>query len=225
MQSDYSLRLLKEKTDYAKLQQAWRDKLGKFVEAYPKCDDTADALLQLGMTCEFLGKEADAKKWYGKLGQEYGDKAAAVKARGAVRRLELDGKELQLHGPTLAGGSFELAGLKGKAVVVYYWASWNQQVANDLFKLKTLSSAHGIEIVTVNLDNSPAEAKAFLDKNPSAGTHLFQQPSGLDGTLANQYGINVLPSLFLIGRDGKVVSHTVQISSLEDEIKKLIDGK
>src|SRR6185312_13248646 len=59
MQSDYSLRLLKEKTDYAKLQQEWMDKLIKFVEGYPKCDDTADALLQLGMTCEFLNKESD----------------------------------------------------------------------------------------------------------------------------------------------------------------------
>jgi hypothetical protein len=47
----------------------------------------------------------------------------------------------------------------------------------------------------------------------------------LDGALATQYGINVLPHLFLIDREGKVVSHTLQMSSLEDEIKKLIDGK
>lgn len=52
MQADYSLKLSATDADYSKLQQAWMDSLTKFVEAYPKCDDTADALLQLGMTCE-----------------------------------------------------------------------------------------------------------------------------------------------------------------------------
>jgi hypothetical protein len=33
----------------------------------------------------------------------------------------------------------------------------------------------------------------------------------------------VLPNMFLVGRDGKVVSHTIQMSSLEDEIRKLTE--
>ena len=45
----------------------------------------------------------------------------------------------------------------------------------------------------------------------------------LESPLAVQYGVMVLPNLFLVGRDGKVVSHTVQMSGLEDEIKKLME--
>jgi hypothetical protein len=41
--------------------------------------------------------------------------------------------------------------------------------------------------------------------------------------LAVQYGVMVLPNLFLVGPNGKVVSHTVQMSGLDDEIKKLMD--
>jgi hypothetical protein len=227
MSTDYAAKIAGAKAGgIAKLQDDWRDKLKSFVETYPTAEDAADAILQLGMVSEFAGKDGEAKNWYEMLTSKYAKSPLAPKARGALKRLTSDGQAFELSAPQLTSNApFNIAGIRGKITVVYYWASWNQQVANDLFKLKTLSSAHGIEIVTVNLDNSPAEAKAFLDKNPSAGTHLFQQPSGLDGTLANQYGINVLPSLFLIGRDGKVVSHTVQISSLEDEIKKLIDGK
>ncbi len=80
-----------------------------------------------------------------------------------------------------------------------------------------------MEVVCVNLDNSPADAIAYLQKTPTPGTHVFQQPSGLDGALATKYGVMVLPNLFLVGKDGKVVSHTVQMSGLEDEMKKLID--
>jgi hypothetical protein len=73
--------------------------------------------------------------------------------------------------------------------------------------------------VCVNFDNSPPEAGSPLAGAP--GLQMFQ-PGGLEGPLATQYGIMVLPNLFLTGKDGRVVSRTVQISTLEDEIKKLI---
>ena len=50
-------------------------------------------------------------------------------------------------------------------------------------------------------------------------------PGGLEDPLATNYGIMVLPNIFLVGKDGKVVSRTVQMNTLEDEIKKLIDSK
>ena len=48
-------------------------------------------------------------------------------------------------------------------------------------------------------------------------------PGALESPYAVNYGIMVLPNLFLIGKDGKVVSRGVQISGLEDEIKKLMN--
>jgi hypothetical protein len=42
----------------------------------------------------------------------------------------------------------------------------------------------------------------------------------MDSTLAAQYGIWVLPDLFLVDKDGKVLSRTVQVGTLEDELKK-----
>jgi glutathione peroxidase-family protein len=133
----------------------------------------------------------------------------------------------ELAAPKLGdNGQFDIRSLAGKVVVVYYWASWNQQCAADFFKLKMLVNNYGskgLEIVCVNLDNAPAAAMAFLQRTPTPGTHLFQQPGGLESPLATNYGVMVLPHLFLIGRDGRVVSHTVQTNALEDEIKKLME--
>jgi hypothetical protein len=44
----------------------------------------------------------------------------------------------------------------------------------------------------------------------------------MSSKLSDQYGIMVLPSLFLVDKDGKVITRTVQIGTLEDEIKKAL---
>jgi hypothetical protein len=71
----------------------------------------------------------------------------------------------------------------------------------------------------VNLDTTAEEARAFAKKNPTVGTQLHQS-GGLDGKLATQYGVMVLPSLFVVGKDGKCVSKNAQVGTLDDEIKK-----
>jgi len=145
-----------------------------------------------------------------------------------LKRLDLDGKPFELIAPRLGDNRppFDIRSLGGKVVVVYYWASWNQQCSADFFKLKTLVNTYGnkgLEIVCVNLDNGAGTAMAFLQRTPTPGTHLYQEPGGLESPLAVNYGVMVLPHLFLIGRDGKVVSHTVQTNGLEDEIRKLME--
>lgn len=222
MNADYALRLNDKGADLGKVQEYWLDKLAKFVQEYPKGEDTPDALMQLGMVSEFVGKEAEAKKWYQVLVRDFADKPAAPKATGCLRRLDLDGKALKLSSPKLTNPAeaFDLDELNGKNVVVYYWASWNGQCVGDFAKLKQILEANkDLVLVTVNLDTTAEEAKAFLGRSPVAGTHLYQ-PGGLDSPLATQYGVMGLPSLFLVGKDGKVISRTVQVATLEEELKK-----
>lgn len=211
---------------FSKVQEARLDRLKKFVQDFPKGEDTPDALLELGMVSELMGKDAEAKKWYEQIIKNFPNHTLASKAGGAIKRIESDGKAFELTGPVLgSGSSFSVSQHKNKVVVVYYWASWNQQSVGDFAKLKLMLTTYGskgLELVCVNLDATAAEANDFLKKSPAPGTHLFQE-GGLDSPLAKQYGIAVLPSLFLVNKEGKVVSHTVQMSNLEDEIKKLLN--
>jgi len=107
-------------------------------------------------------------------------------------------------------------------VVVYYWASWNGQTLGDFAKLKLIMETYGpkgLDLVCVNLDTTSEEATTFLKRSPFAAQHLYQ-PGGLEGKLATDYGIQVLPQVFLVGKDGKVVGKNLQISTVEEEIKK-----
>jgi hypothetical protein len=226
MQADYSSKLGSAKaTEFAKVQQEWLEKLTKFVQTYPKADDTPDAMLQLGMVCEFLGKDVEAKNWYTQLGQQFPDKPQGLKGKGGAVRLDLEGKAFRLAGPTLndTATAYDIDQMRGKVVIVYYWASWNGQAASDFAKLKGIieSSGKQVELLCINLDSTAKEAKDFLSKNPAPGVHLYQA-GGLEGKMATQYGIMVLPSLFVVGRDGKCLSKSAQISTIDEEIKKFV---
>lgn len=229
MSGEYGFKLSEpglKPADIQKLQDSWRDTLAKFVADFPKAEDAPDALMQLGMLNEFIDKTADATKWYDKLAKDFPGHVLGKKAQGCLYRLGLEGAPFVLAGKTLAGADFNSATLRGKAVVVYFWASWNGSAAGDFAKIKqALSGVPGkAELVGVNLDSKAEEADAFLKANPAAGTHLYA-PGGQDGPLATQYGITVLPMVFVVGPDGKVVSRNAQAATLEDDLKKLLTPK
>jgi hypothetical protein len=224
MTADYASKLANPE-NFNKVQEQWVERLKKFVQTYGRAEDTPDALLQLGMVSEFLGKETDAKNWYAQLTNQFPGHPLAGKAKGAQERLGLEGHELILAGATLDGGRFDLSQLHGRVVVIYYWASWNQQTVGDMAKLKLLLNTYGskgLELVCVNLDRTAAEAKDYLTRSPSPGVQLFEAGGLEESPLAKQYGIMVLPNLFLVSKDGKVASRTVQMNNLEEEIKRLL---
>jgi hypothetical protein len=225
MQAENASKLGKPGPDTGKVLEQWLERLSKFVETYPSAEDTPEALMELGMASEFLNKEIQAKKWYARLAKDFAEHSLAGKAQGAMRRLELEGKPLDLTGTLLDGNPFNLGQLNGKVVVVYYWSSRNKErCVADFATLKLLLDTYGsrgLALVTVNLDDSAEQASAFLQRSPAPGYHLFQ-PGGLESPLATQYGVMVLPQLFLVDKDGKVVSRTIQqVNGLEDELKKL----
>jgi thiol-disulfide isomerase/thioredoxin len=227
MQADYSRSLPPhgKETNFNKIQEAWLGRLAKFVQAFPNGEDTPDALLQAGMVSEFLNKEVEAKNWYKQLKDHFPGKPQAKKAEGSIARLELEGKPLTLSGPTLSDPNtlFDMDQKRGKVVIVYYWASWNSQCTGDFAKLKAMLDTHAgkLDLVCVNLDNTLDEARKYLQSTPAPGTHLHQD-GGLESKLATDYGIQVLPTIFVVGKDGKVVNRNGQIANLEDEVKKLV---
>jgi thiol-disulfide isomerase/thioredoxin len=224
--AEYAARLNSAKgAEVQKVQDWWREKLKEFVTAFPNSEDAPDAVLQIAMVSEFSGKENEAKNWYNTLATNYAQHPLAAKAAGALKRLDIEGKPFELAGATFQGQSFDVRALKGKIVVVYYWASWNGTANSDFARLAAIQkefAGKDVELVTVNLDTNPGAAVSILQKAQVAGAHLTD-PAGLDGPLAAQYGISVLPNLFIVGKDGKVVSRSAQMNTIDDEIKKLTD--
>ncbi|QDU22640.1 TlpA disulfide reductase family protein [Urbifossiella limnaea] len=210
-----------------KVQDAWRLNLENFVKAHPTADDAGEAVLRLGMANEFLGKDGEpkAKEWYTTLTTTYKSHPHAAKAAGAVRRLDSEGKALELSGTTLQGQPFSAASLGGKAVAVYYWASWSTTLADDARKLRDLEKTFGpkgLAVVTVCLDDDAKAAVQAVQSAQLPGV-VLHAPGGLDRSpLAAGYGIMVVPHILLTGKDGKVTNRNAQIATLEDELRRLL---
>lgn len=205
-----------------------RKNLEGFIKTYPTSEDAPEAVLRLALAFEALGKDGDAKakEWYGFLAKTYAQHPHAAKAAGSVKRLDSEGKPLELQGPNIATGqSFSAAQAAGKVVVVYYWASWHPGLGEDVKKLKELAAAYGskgLEVVTVCLDDEPKAAAQAVAGLQLPGTHLHL-PGGVDRSpLAVGYGIPAPPHVFLVGKDGKVLNRSAQILTLEDDLKKMM---
>jgi thiol-disulfide isomerase/thioredoxin len=201
------------------------EKLARFVATYPKAEDSADALLELGMISEFQNKEPEAKKWYEQLVRTFPSAPQAIRGTGCLRRLNLEGQLWELNAPavSLAGGPLTPQKLSGKMVIVYYWETRSPSVAADFARFKQLLEQYRgqVELVAVNLDENQGQAEAFLRQQGTPGFHLHAG-GGLDSPAAQHYGLVVFPHAFLVGRDGKVVNRSLEISSLEPELKKLV---
>ena len=81
----------------------------------------------------------------------------------------------------------------------------------------------GFEVVGVSLDEDREALDAFIAAKEIPWTILYEQPQG-EGwrhPLATYYGISGIPTVILIGRDGKVITMDVRGEKLGEELAKL----
>ncbi|OWK36224.1 redoxin domain-containing protein [Fimbriiglobus ruber] len=212
--------------DVVKIQAWWREQLEAFVAKYPTAEEAPEAMMRLAVAHEFANKDAEAKAVYEALAKNYATHPYATKAIGAVKRLGSEGQPFVLSGTTVDGKAFSMAQLAGKGVVVYYYANWGTDATPQLKQLAELLKLYGpkgLEVVTISLDDDPAKAVQAINAAQLPGAHLHM-PGGLDRSpLATAYGIQMVPHVFVVGKDGKVINRNAQNGpSLKDEIEKML---
>lgn len=102
-----------------------------------------------------------------------------------------------------AGKLVQLSGLKGKVVLVDFWASWCAPCRDSMPFLEKLHKTYGdrgLVVVGVNIDNDLAAAQKFL-KDMSVS---FTIVNDSDKRVAKSYAPPTMPSSYLIDRQGKV---------------------
>jgi cytochrome c biogenesis protein CcmG, thiol:disulfide interchange protein DsbE len=102
------------------------------------------------------------------------------------------------------GQRVHLADLRGKIVVVNYWASWCepcQQEAKILQAAWQKYQADGVVFLGVSYQDKPADALAFLKQH---GITYPSGPDDQDGSIAIAYGVAGVPETAFINRSGVV---------------------
>ncbi len=220
----YAAGMMRSGADVEKVQSAWLVELAAFVEKYPRAADAAEAMLQMAIADEFSGRENQSLERYREIAERFPDMAAARKARGAARRLELVGAPLELAGQSVDGRSFGLQQFRGVPVLVHYWATWCEPCKVDIARIRELYAKYGPKkfgVVGVVLDTDTAGLRDFLQTSPLPWPQLHEV-GGLDGPLAESFGVLTLPTMFLVDKNGKVVDRAVMITELEKKLLPLM---
>ena len=225
MTAEHGQALSAPNANFATIQTKWVEDLEKFVDEAKKYPDSADAMLELAISQEFAGDEAKSLKWYDAITKDFPTSIANRKAQGAKLRMQSVGRPIPLKGLTVNNKPFDLArDLKGKVVLVQYWATWCEPCKSDMPLLKELRAKYGkgggFEVVGVCLDTNKKDMMTFLHENDPHWIQLFEE-GGMDSPLANQLGIQTLPTMILIDKDGKVVNRNIKAQDIDAELKKL----
>jgi cytochrome c biogenesis protein CcmG/thiol:disulfide interchange protein DsbE len=111
----------------------------------------------------------------------------------------------QFGGQTLYAGQLSLAELRGKVVLVNFWASWCLECRPEMPVLERLHrelASQGLAIIGVNARESKAAVGRYA-KELGLTFRLVLDP---DGKINALYGVVGLPTTFLVGRDGRAVA-------------------
>lgn len=203
----------------------------KYISAGDKVADDLALAEGYAVDLEYLPSRELAAEAYAKFGQLFADNTneeiaqEGKKMLGAAKRLSIVGQPVPLKGTTLDGKELDLATLRGKVVLVDYWATWCGPCLEELPNLRKQYAAfkdRGFEIVGISIDEDRPALEEFVaeEKLPWPIIHdrerLGAHPSTID------YGIYKIPNMLLLDKEGKVVSTKAKGAELNRLLKELL---
>ena len=124
----------------------------------------------------------------------------------------------------LKGDSIKLSSLKGKVVLLDFWASWCGpcRISNkQLVKLYGKYKDKGFEIFSVSLDDEKNNWKKAIAKDKITWMQGIDT-GGWDALTAAKWQVDAIPASFLVNKDGDVVAINLEKNELEKKIKELL---
>jgi cytochrome c biogenesis protein CcmG, thiol:disulfide interchange protein DsbE len=127
---------------------------------------------------------------------------------------------------TLDGDPLDLAALRGRPVVVNFWATWCEPCVREFPLLARAAAAHRADrlaVVGVLVQDRPDAARAFIRQHGGAW------PAGVDADrrTADTWGVVGLPHTFFVRPDGTLASHQLgelTPATLDRQLTEILAG-
>jgi len=111
--------------------------------------------------------------------------------------------------PLLDGSSASLSSLKkGKVVILNFWATWCPPCRAEMPSMETLYNRYkdkGLEILAVDIGENAQTVRQFIQRN----NYTFPILLDTARQTSSIYGIEAIPTTFIISREGKIIGRVV----------------
>ena len=192
---------------------------------FARCTPDQQAFFIEAVT-ELLAETEKVEKEWIAAGKPMQNESELPPLRKFLGRLQLFGQEISLMGTTLDGKPFDLKSLRGKVVLLDFWATTCGPCIAEMPELKKhyeAFHARGFEIVGISIDMEEDKAKLveFIQSRQLPWIQLHDPKDELFNQL---HGFGV-PYCLLLDREGKVILHDAREEALTRKLTELFPAK
>lgn len=143
-----------------------------------------------------------------------------VQRRDLMKTVAVGANVPEINLPDMVGNSFTLSSLRGKWVLLDFWASWCapcRREGKHVLELYKKYQQEGFEVLGVSIDQNPDAWKKAIEEDQTPWKHVLDQKN----EVAKAFGVSSVPRVFLIDPEGVIVAVNLYGKELEQRLEEI----